>query len=253
MIAGMDGDAILDDTAEEGRRLATAAAAEGLPLVLLGGVAVWVQCPSARVAPLARAYGDADFVGRSADRATITTFLEGQGYLGDKMFNALHGASRLNFTDPTRARPLDVLLDRFAMAHGLDLRDRLALAPPTLPLADLLLTKLQVVSLNEKDLRDIVALLLDHRLAPDAIDVDRILAVTSADWGFERTIHGTLGQVRDRLGAFSRPAAAAALVRARADELEAALAAAPKGRRWKLRARVGDRVRWYEEPEEARA
>lgn len=253
MIDGMAANQILDDTAREGERVAVAASDAGLPLVLVGGVAVWVRCPSARVPPLAREYGDADFVGRSGDRAAITTFLEAQGYEGDRMFNALHGASRLNFVDPARGRPLDVLLDRFVMAHELDLRDRLALAAPTLPLADLLLTKLQVVNLNEKDLRDTVALLLDHPLGPEAIDVDRILAVTSSDWGFERTIHGTLRQVRDHLGDFALEPAAAALVRARADELEAAIDAAPKGRRWKLRARVGDRVRWYEDPEEARA
>src|ERR1700733_13383802 len=92
----------LQDAAEEGRRLATAAHRADLPLRLLGGVAVWCQCPSARVPPLMRSYGDADFVGRSGDRKRITAFLEQAGYEADRMFNALHGASRLNFHDPAR-------------------------------------------------------------------------------------------------------------------------------------------------------
>src|SRR5437660_9697407 len=139
----------LPSVAEEGVRLATAARTPGLSLRLLGGVAVWCHCPSARVPPLARPYGDADFVGRAGDRKRITAFMEEHGYEADKMFNALHGATRLNFYDPQRDRPVDVLLDRFVMAHALDLRDSLSPDGLTISLADLLMTKLQVVNINE--------------------------------------------------------------------------------------------------------
>jgi hypothetical protein len=64
-----------DDVAELGRDLAEEAAAAGLALRLIGGVAVWVRCPSARTAPLARTYGDIDFVGRARDRKAIVAFL----------------------------------------------------------------------------------------------------------------------------------------------------------------------------------
>jgi hypothetical protein len=252
-MAEATGTPTLEGTPEEGLRVARAAAEAGLPLVLLGGVAFWVRCPSARVAPLARAYGDADFIGRSGDRKAITAFAEAQGYVADRMFNALHGATRLNFHDPARDRPLDVLLDRFHMCHELDLRDRLAAGELTLPLADLALTKLQVVQLNRKDVVDLVALLCDHGFGPDAIELDRILAVTHGDWGFEHTIRGTLAGVREQVPALGLAGDAAALVVTRIDELVAALDGAPKSARWKLRARVGERVRWYELPEEARA
>jgi hypothetical protein len=242
-----DGARTLPGTAEEGVRLAGAARGAGLALALLGGVAVWARCPSARVPPLARPYGDADLAGRSRDRREITAFMEAEGYEPDRMFNALHGASRLNFQDPVRDRPLDVLLDRFTMCHALDLRDRLDDPALTLPLGDLLLTKLQVVTLNEKDLRDILALLADHE-----VDTERVLAITHADWGFEHTIHRTLATVRERAGEFGLPADTVARIVARADALGAALEAAPKSARWRMRARVGERARWYEEPEEAR-
>jgi hypothetical protein len=243
---------IVEGTAEEGQRLAEAAAAARLPLMLIGGVAIWVTCPSARAAPLAREYGDADFVGRASDRKAITAFMTAQGYEPDKMFNAIHGASRLNFHDPARGRPLDVLLDRFVMAHELDLRKSLDAGGVTIPLADLLLTKLQVVSLNHKDLVDILALLVDHGFGPQEIALDRILAVTRSDWGFEHTIHGTLATLRVRISEFDLPPESASRVLARADELDAALTAAPKAMAWKMRARVGERVKWYQEPEEAR-
>ncbi len=124
----------------------------------------------------------------------------------------------------------------------------------TLPLADLLLTKLQVVSLNHKDLVDICALLLDHGPgeSDDNISMERVLGVTRSDWGFEHTIHRTLATLRERISEFELPADAAATIVRHADELDAALDAAPKSMAWKMRARVGERVKWYEEPEEAR-
>jgi hypothetical protein len=242
----------LDDVAEEGRRLAIAAHSEDLSLRLLGGVAVWCQCPSARLPDLAREYGDADFIGRAGDRKRITGFLEGQGYEADRMFNALHGASRLNFHDAVRDRPLDVLLDRFTMAHELDLRDSVSADGLTIGLADLLMTKLQVVNANEKDVRDLLALLLDHDFGPTEISMERILEATKNDWGLEHTIHRSLHRLQEMLGGFGLAAGEQESVRARISELGDALRAASKGTKWKLRARVGERVRWYEEPEEAR-
>ena len=244
--------ATLEGTPQEGERLAVAARDAQLALLLVGGVAIWVRCPSARSGVLARSYGDADFVGRASDRRAITEFMQAHGYEPDKLFNAIHGASRLNFHDPVRDRPIDVLLDRFSMAHELDLRDRLELGELTLPLADLLLTKLQVVHLNLKDLVDILAILLDHGFAAEDIDINRILGVTHSDWGFEHTIHRTLATIRERIGEIELAPDAAAVIVQRADELETSLAAAAKSVSWKVRARVGERVRWYQEPEEAR-
>jgi hypothetical protein len=249
----------LENVAEEGRRLALLAQRAALPLRLLGGVAVWCSCPSARAAPLMRSYGDADFVGRSGDRKRITGFMEGEGYQADRMFNALHGASRLNFHDPARGRPVDVLLDRFVMAHELDLGRSSAPDGLTISLADLLMTKLQVVSINEKDVRDLTALLLDHGLGDGGdgddggIELNRVLEATRNDWGLEHTIHRSLATLRAMIDDFALPTSQLELVRARIDELGDALRHAPKGTKWKMRARIGERVRWYEEPEEARA
>ena len=143
--------------------------------------------PECARSPLARAYGDADFVGAAGDRKHITAFMEQHGYEADKMFNALHGASRLNFHDPARDRPVDILLDRFVMAHELDLTDSASSDGLTISLADLLTSKLQVVNINEKDVRDLLALLVDHGFGTDAIELQRILDVTRNDWGLEHT------------------------------------------------------------------
>jgi hypothetical protein len=243
----------LESVAEEGVRLATAAHDAGLSLRLLGGVAVWWHCPSARTAPLARSYGDADFTGAAREGKRISAFMAEHGYEPDKMFNALHGASRLNFHDPARDRPVDVLLDRFVMAHELDLRDSVSADGRTIALADLLMTKLQVVSINEKDVRDLTALLMDHGFTGDDIDLARILDVTRTDWGLEHTMHRSLATLGEMVGSFGLKAEQVHTLTAHIAELSTVLHAAPKSTKWKMRARVGERVKWYEEPEEARA
>jgi len=242
----------LAEPTHEGLRLVGAADAQGVVLRLVGGVAIWARCPSARRPPLARRYNDIDFVTRSGSAAAVTAFLTDQGYEPNRMFNALHGAQRLMYADPARGRVVDVLVDRFVMCHRLDLRDRLAIDARTLPLADLLLTKLQVVELNEKDLMDLLALLADHDLDGDgdAIGTARILAVTRDDWGLEHTIRGTLARVRDAAGSQGLDGTVAEGICSRIDRLVELLDQAGKTLRWRMRARLGERVRWYQLPEE---
>lgn len=243
----------LAEPTEEGLRLVGAAVAHGIVLRLVGGVGIWARCPSAHRPPLARRYNDIDVVTRSGSTAAVTAFFVGQGYEPNRMFNALRGAQRLMYADPARERVVDVLVDRFVMCHRLDLRDRLALDARTLPLSDLLLTKLQVVELNDKDVTDLLALLADHYLdgeEGDAIGTARILAVTADDWGLEHTIRGTLMRVRDAAAAYDLDGPTTARIQSRIDRLVELLDRAPKTLRWRMRARLGERVRWYELPEE---
>jgi hypothetical protein len=245
----------LSDVREEGRRLMQAAAERGIPVRLLGGVAIWARCPSAATPPLRRDYGDIDVISSSKASRELTRFLEAMGYHPDKMFNALHGKQRLNFTDGLTARPLDVLLDQFTMCHTLDLRNRLGLDAVTVPLADLLLTKLQVVQMNEKDLLDITALLADHPVGgseEDSIDLGRLTAVLGRDWGFEHTVRINLEQVRASLGERGLAESVVAAIGERIARIAAALDSGGKSLGWQLRARVGERVRWYELPEDVR-
>jgi hypothetical protein len=243
----------LADVREEGLRLARAAADRGLLIRLVGGVAVWARCPSAMLPALRRDYGDVDVVGLAKESKDLTRLFEEMGYRPDKLFNAIHGAQRLNFTDAKTGRPLDVLLDRFSMCHAIDLRGRLAVDQVTIPLADLLLTKLQVVKMNDKDLLDLTALLADHRPdGPDrdSIDLGRITAVLGHDWGFEHTVRLNLGRLRASMARRGLTANMSAVVDRRIADLITALDQGHKSVGWQLRARVGERVRWYEEPED---
>jgi len=207
----------------------------------VGGLAVWLRCPSARRPPLAREYGDLDLVAPLSAASALASVLADLGYRADEEFNALHGHQRLYFWDETNGRQLDVFVDEMRMCHTLDLRGRVALEPDTLPLADLLLAKLQVVEVNEKDLQDAAALLADHE-----VPAERVVEVLAADWGWWRTASGAL----EKVAAYAAANDGLENVGERAAELRAVIDAAPKSRRWKLRAKVGERKRWYELPEE---
>ncbi len=245
----------LDDIRAEAERVARGAVSAGLQLRLMGGMGVYITCPTVRRPPYAREYGDFDFVVSARDARAAAAYFETAGYVPEKMFNALHGAQRLNFKHPQGRWPIDVVVDEVRMSHRIDLRGRVNGPGPTLSLADLLLTKLQIWEINPKDLGDIVCLLADHELADreavDVIDRRRILAVVSADWGLCHTVERNLRQAAQE--AHRRvPAGPRFDPTSQVDTLLAAIHAAPKSLAWQARARIGERVRWYETPEEVR-
>lgn len=241
----------LADPVAEGMRIAEAAAKRGLPLRLLGGVAIAVLCPSSRRPPLEREYRDIDFATTKPAKDEVIALLEVLGYVGDREFNVLHGHRRLYFWDEKNQRQADVFVEEANLCHRLDLKERIEKRPLTLSLADLTVLKLQVVETNEKDYLDICAIFADHDLASDesGINTTYIAELAAADWGLWRT----MGMVAERSEQFARELPdfeAAEVVAKRLRRLREKLDTVPKSRRWKLRARVGERKRWYELPEE---
>jgi hypothetical protein len=246
-----------DDALPEAMALAQSAADAGVGLKLLGGLAVRVLVPG--LPPRVRAGQDIDFACLSKGRKDTAAFLERSGCLPDRRFNNLNGDRQMYFTAPS-GRPIDVMVDRLTMCHVLDFRPGFRRLPLTLDGVDILLSKLQIVELNEKDVRDVLQLLagLPVRSAADGsaadvvLDTGRFADMMAADWGWWRTVTGNL----DKLPALveSNPELAPAdpphdpLTQARA--LAEVAHSVPKGMKWKLRANVGDRVRWYETPEE---
>lgn len=247
----MGNTALLADPVAEGTRIAEAAAERGLPLRLLGGVAVALLCPSARKPPLQRRYGDIDFATIGFAKEDVVRLMQVLGYVPDREFNTLHGHRRLFFWDEANQRQVDVFVDAAHLCHRVDLKKRIEIRPLTLSAADLTVLKLQVVETNDKDYLDICALFADHDLSDDesGIDIHYIAELTASDWGLWRTLE----MVAERSEQFARELPgfdAAEVVLDRLQRLRGALDTVPKSRGWKLRARVGDRKRWYEIPEE---
>jgi hypothetical protein len=241
----------LADPVAEGRRVAGAAAELAVPLRLLGGVAVALRCPSSQATPLKREYADIDCAVRGDGRDLTVEFLTSLGYEQDREFNTLHGQRRLYFWDRGNDRHLDVFVEEANLCHRIALGQRIEVDSMTLSLADLTVLKLQVVETNEKDYIDICALLADHDLSEDesGINVSYITGLAASDWGLWRT----MGLVAERSERFALELAgftASERVGKRLRRLRNELDAVPKTRRWKLRAKVGERMRWYELPEE---
>jgi hypothetical protein len=241
----------LEDQVAESRRLVDIAARKGVILRVLGSVAVHLQAPAG--GPLLdRPVRDIDMCIKRGSRASVTDLLVDAGYTPDEMFNALNGARRLLFYDPT-GRKLDVFIGDFYMCHTIPITDRLEREPLTIPLAELMLTKLQIVELNETDQRDIFNLCFHHQVSSgdgSGIEGDFIGAICAGDWGLWRTSKATIGRCQANLGTYNLNDGASKLIAERLDVLWAQIERAPKTAKWRLRNRVGDRVRWYDEPEE---
>jgi hypothetical protein len=268
-----------DDPLPEALGLAQAAAQAGLAVKLLGGLAVRVICPD--FPPRLRAGQDMDFACLSRGRKDVAAFLERSGCQPDKRFNNLNGDRQMYFNAPS-GRPIDVMVNQLVMCHTLDFRPAFGQLPFTVDAIDVLLSKLQIVELNEKDAWDIFQVLSGVPLGTPAtaaarvpaasgpasagrhrataadgasgayLDTDRFAKVVSADWGWWRTVTGSLAKLPDL--AAERPRLIPANARFdpldQARQLQEMADLAPKGMKWKLRANVGDRVRWYELPEE---
>jgi len=251
---------IVEDPVAETRRILAAAEAASLPLRAIGGVAVAMMAPTiARLQPT-RSYHDIDLaaVARSGT-PVVSRFMTGLGYEAARSFNMLNGAERLLFHDPV-GRRVDVFIDTLRMCHVLPFAARLELRPSTLPAADLVLSKLQIVELTDRDMQDLQALFADLALTEsdtDGIGRARIRQVCGADWGWWRTVDDNLRRLSDAWQiqlATVGPESARALGTAveRANDLRRELATCPKSVGWRIRAKVGTRVGWYESPEEVR-
>ncbi len=240
---------------EEVRRLLSAAQAQGIHLRLIGGLAVMAHSPHADHFGLRRAYPDIDFVIRRGEQQRLGKFFETNGYLPEKTFNLLNGERRQIYYHRHDGLRIDVFIGDFEMCHRLPLKNRLHVDPLTVPLAELFLSKTQIIELNHKDIVDLVALLLDNEViagSDQAINSTRIAWLCARDWGLYTTTCLTLSKVEQALHGdeLTLSQADRLLVQQRLNALRQALSQARKGVRWRARARLGTRLRWYAEVEE---
>jgi hypothetical protein len=241
------------DMVEEARRISEEAEKKNVTLRLLGGVAIRLRAPEGLDPAFEREYADLDWItqkGRSADAQRL---FESLGYVPQTRFNALYGRERLLYFDEENDRQVDVLVGTFKMSHEIPLGKRLSLEPLTIPLAELLLTKLQIIELNEKDVRDALAILHDHPVDEsdgDAVNAAHVAKLCASDWGLWRTFTANLEALGGHLDRYDLPAGRKERIAERIELLLERIERDPKSFGWKMRAKIGDRKRWYELPEE---
>jgi len=243
------------DPVAEAMRILGRANETSITLRLLGGVAIGVSCKESTRPEFSREYGDIDFIGLRDDGKKIRQLFESLGYTPNKTFNGLHGRERLVYYDLEHNRQVDVFLDIFRMCHTFDLRNRLRISPLALPPADLLLTKLQAIEINEKDFKDTACLLKSKNLAAtddaDSINIQYISEVCAKDWGIYKTLTTNLRELLDYVDKNLRIHQDE--LRSKTNEIIKNIEEKPKTTGWKMRERIGERRRWYDLPEEKRS
>jgi hypothetical protein len=220
---------------------------------LVGGLAIRLHSSAPPRIGLTREFKDLDLATPRASGKEAARFITSLGYSADDTFNAMNAGRRALFYDVEHGRQLDVFVGGFEMCHVVPIVDRFEIDAETVPLAELLLTKLQVVELNEKDLKDIMALLVEHDIGDhdaETVNATHVAKLCAEDWGLWRTCKLNIERSRDSLEHLDLSGVDRRVLADRLDSLWSRIEAAPKSRRWKLRARIGDRVRWYQEPDE---
>ena len=238
---------------ERALAIADQARAAGVEMRILGSLAYRLHCPAnlALFDEMKRDLTDIDFAAQGRQRKEVRAFLEGLGFVIDQDLLVTTEGARFAFTDPQSGMIVDVFFDELNFCHPIPLADRLTLDYPTISPTDLLLEKMQIVEINPKDIKDSLVLLLEHPLdsgESDTVDGRYIAELLAADWGFYYTVTQNLDRLqRELAGASGMTPEQAQVVRERINDLTKLVEDTPKTRKWKLRARIGPRVKWYQE------
>jgi hypothetical protein len=241
---------------EEAQECVRAAADQGLILRVMGGLGIFLHSQAQRelwekLGRLGKkVFTDIDYVAYGKHRVKMIKFFEKRGFLINQKLLYHYGKTRQIYYG--RKIPMaEVFYDQMHFNHPISFKNRLEKDYPTFPLAELLLQKLQMVRMNEKDIKDSIILLLAHELGEDdenRINQSRLSEVLCKDWGFFHTATENLGKIRASLDSYSVIRAAdRKVIAGRISDLLGYLAERPKSLKWKSRAMIGTKVRWYNE------
>jgi len=233
-----------------------AAKKEGVLLRLMGALAFHMHCPkfSYMQEMLGRTFTDIDFASYRKEIPRIDTLFAGLGYQSDVRVRALFGSRLIFYDTGGTSRHCDVFLDKLEFCHDIVFQDRLEVDDPTIPLAELLLEKMQIIKLNEKDAIDTIMLLREHPIGDsddDTINADHLARLTARDWGLWKTFTTNLENVRktaqtlEKLSEDDKKDVASKIA-----ALQSRIGKENKTRGWKIRSQIGERRKWYRDVDE---
>lgn len=229
-----------------------------LHLRLLGAIAFQTRCPNFNflTTRLNRTLSDIDFAGYSTESRQINGLMKDLGYADEPMVTALWGHRRTIWDNKSNGMHVDIFFDRLEMNHDISFENRLSIHPLTIPLEEMLLEKMQIVHLEEKDIVDTTMLLREHEVGgsdSETIDANYIAKLLANDWGFYYTCTTNLKKVSDKLETYQElKQADRDDVNGKIQKLMKALEDEPKSFGWKMRAKVGSSRKWYRDVEEVR-
>ena len=245
-----------DKFENELKRIIKASDEAGIILRVIGSLAFQMHCPKYGYLQeaMGRAYTDLDFAAYGRQTSAIRVLMAGLGYADNKEVFIVSGGERAIFDRPEIGLHVDVFYEKLDFCHVIRWEGRLEVDAPSIPLAEMLLEKMQIVQINEKDVIDTIMLMLEHPLGEadhETINIKRIAELCASDWGLWRTTTMNLDKVRVLSQAYGQLSAeektrVAEHVSAARERIEKE----PKTLAWRLRARVGDRVKWYKDVDE---
>ena len=237
-------------------RILEASDRANINLRVIGSLAFQMHCPSYGYlqAALGRAYTDIDFAGYKKETKEIKDLMFSLGYEDDREVFIVSEGYRSIFHKTNSTLHVDVFYDKLDFCHLISWNGRLEVDKPTIPLAEMVLEKMQIFKINEKDIIDTIMLLLEHPLGKvdhETINIARIAQLCAKDWGLWRTTTLNLEKVSAMAQSYTvlnsdQKAHVTAQVNQALEQIEVE----PKSVGWKLRARVGERVKWYKDVDE---
>jgi len=235
--------------------LVAGSTAAGLTVRLVGSTGIRLHCAdaSATMDSVERPAKDIDIVVRHGDRGALRAWLEQRGWVVDRDLLVAMEGERFAFHHPESGLDLDVFVDKLEFCHTIQLDGRWEHHATTLSIEDLLLQKLQVHDITEADVLDAAIVLATHDVEPAAgndelIDCRYVAGLLARDWGFHRDATANLERVRQAAPVL--PAERARRVETGATKLQEAIDDTQKSRGWRMRARVGERMQWWEDVSE---
>jgi hypothetical protein len=245
-----------DKFENELKRIITASDAAGILLRVIGSLAFQMHCPQFGYlqAAMGRAYTDIDFAAYSKQTKQIQAMMAGLGYVENREVFISSEGERAIYDKSDIGLHVDVFYEKLDFCHAIHWAGRLEVDSPTIPLTELLLEKMQIVQINEKDIIDTIMLLLEHPLGnedKETINIKLAAALCANDWGLWRTTTMNLGKVKQLAQGYSqlKPEQKSKVV-SQVDEALTRLNSEPKSLAWRMRDRVGDRVKWYKDVDE---
>jgi len=238
------------------KRILQASDEAGILLRVIGSLAFQMHCPQFGYlqAAMGRAYTDIDFAAYSRQARQISDLLIGMGYVENREIYIASEGERAIFDKPGTGLHVDIFYEKLDFCHAIYWKDRLEVDSPTIPLTELLLEKMQIVQINEKDIIDTIMLLLEHSLGDvdnETINIKLAAELCANDWGLWRTTTMNLDKVRQLAGHYTQlTPGQKTKIETQVNDALARINTEPKPLAWRLRDRVGDRVKWYKDVDE---
>jgi len=246
-----------EDFIQEAKRIIELSEKRGIILRLMGACAIRLHCPKYKYLfeTMERPLTDLDFMTYSKFRPLMKPFFSDLGYTPSASFVlSLSAGNRQIFLNKISNITVDVFFDKLEMCYTIEFKGRLELDHPTITLSDLLLEKMQIVKITEKDIKDAIIMLREHDIGEnekEKMNAKYIAKLLSNDWGFYYTVTTNLNEIKEFLGQYEVLTEEDRMdVASKIDKLLGIIENEPKSFKWKIRAKVGTSQKWYREVEE---